>query len=188
MEALRKERREYFTYADYRTWDDNKRYELIDGVPYLMSPAPFLAHQEIAGEFFGQLRDFLKGKPCKVFIAPVDVRLNADKLDDTVVQPDILVVCDRSKLDGKSVQGAPDFIIEILSPSTSKQDVIVKFNKYMQAGVREYWIVDPENKSVVAHILKDGIYMTRAYDENNEAVPVLVLEGCTINLKEVFPG
>jgi len=187
MEALKKESR-YYTYADYCTWDDDARYELINGESYLMSPAPTTAHQEISVELLKQLSNFLTGKPCKVFHAPVDVRLDADKADDTVVQPDILVVCDLSKLDGKSVRGAPDFIIEILSPSSYRRDLFIKLNKYMQAGVREYWVVNPEIRAVSAHILKDGVYMISAYGDENEAVPVHVLEGCVINLKEIFKG
>ncbi|MDR0311390.1 MAG: Uma2 family endonuclease, partial [Acidobacteriota bacterium] len=88
-----------YTYADYYTWDDGERWELIEGEPYLMSPAPRQVHQEILRELLLQLATFLKGKPCKLFTAPFDVRLNADTYDDTVVQPDLLVVCDRSKLD-----------------------------------------------------------------------------------------
>jgi segregation and condensation protein B len=141
--AVRKQ--EYYTYADYLTWDDKVRYELIDGMPYMMA-SPSQKHQEISGELFRQLGNFLLGKPCKPFHAPFDVRLNANKSDDTVVQPDLLVVCDHSKLDGKSVNGAPDFIIEILSPSTMSYDLIIKLNKYMRSGVREYWVVDPESR------------------------------------------
>ncbi|MCL2638731.1 MAG: Uma2 family endonuclease [Oscillospiraceae bacterium] len=184
MEAIRKDKR--YTYADYLTWDDDVRYELIDGVPYMMG-APNLRHQEIAGELYGQLRDFLKGKSCKPFIAPVDVRLNHRKGDNMVVQPDLLVVCDPKKLeDGKSVKGAPDFIIEILSPSNAGHDQIVKLNKYMQAGVREYWIVDPERKTVQVYILKGGIYAAYAYGEETDSIPVSVLSGCAIDLKEIF--
>jgi Uma2 family endonuclease len=114
------------------------------------------------------------------------VRLNFKKGDDMVFQPDILVVCDPSKIGDKSINGAPDFIIEILSPSNPRHDLIVKLNKYMEAGVREYWVVDPERKIVHVFILKDGIFAASAFDESEEAAPVSVLDGCTINLKEVF--
>jgi len=176
---------ENYTYADYCTWDDGERWELIEGVPYAMSPAPFQRHQEICGEIFGQLREFLKGKHCKVFIAPFDVRLNADKEDDTVCQPDVLVVCDNARLDGKRCNGAPDLIVEVLSPSTARHDRVVKFRLSQQAGVREYWLIDPDTETVQVNILKDGQYYAQMYAETDTA-PVSVLEGCNIDLSGVF--
>ena len=181
---------ERYTYADYARWDDEGRYELIDGAVYMMA-SPSQAHQEVLVELCGQFRGILKDKPCKVFVAPFDVCLNgAGDEDDTVVQPDILVVCDKSKLDGKRCNGAPDMVAEILSPSTSGRDRFIKFNKYLQAGVREYWIVDPTDKIVTVYILKDGEYFSRVYgsaDEGSTAeAPVNVAEGCKINIKELF--
>jgi len=173
-----------FTYSDYLLWDDDVRRELIDGVIYLMA-APNLQHQEILGNLYVQFRAFLKGKSCKVFMAPIDVRLNADTLDNTVVQPDIMIVCDHNKLDKAGIIGAPDMVIEILSPSTSKYDRTTKFNAYLKAGIREYWIIDPEARSLAVNILTDNNYITHAYT-GNEIVPVHVLEGCTVNLPEVF--
>ena len=129
---------ERYTYLDYYSWDDGERWELIDGVAYAMSPAPAPKHQTISRELLVQIANFLKGKPYEVFHAPFDVRLNADSDDDTVMQPDIFVVCDKSKIDDKGCNGAPDMIIEILSPSTAKRDIVLKFNAYLQAGVREY--------------------------------------------------
>jgi Uma2 family endonuclease len=187
----------HYTYSDYASWNDDTRYELIDGMPYLMSPAPSEAHQTIAAELTYQLVSFLKGKPCKVLPAPFDVRLNADDGDDTVVQPDLLVVCDSietntengspgsSKLDGKVCTGAPDMVIEILSPSTARMDKFIKFRLYQKAGVREYWIVDPDTKTVQVCFLKNGEYVINAYDDT-ETVPVQVLKGCAINLTDVF--
>jgi len=176
---------EHYTYSDYCTWDDSERWELIEGVPYSMSPAPSPAHQAISVELSGQLRDFLKGKSCKVFRAPFDVRLNAAAEDDTVVQPDLAVICDRSKIDDKGCQGAPDLIIEILSPSTARHDRMVKFQQYQQAGVLEYWIVDPDTQTVQVCILQDGLYFTHMYADTDTA-PVSVLPGCKINLPDVF--
>ena len=179
---------EYFTYTDYCSWDDNERWELIDGVPCAMSPAPTERHQDAVGVIYTQLFFFLRGKPCKVFIAPFDVRLNANESDDTVVQPDILVVCDKTKLDGKSVVGAPDFVVEVLSPSSHHHDLITKLKLYMKSGVREYWIVDPDSKTVSTHVFnrtRTGS-VSSIYDESEDAAPVAVLEGCTINLTEVF--
>ena len=175
-----------YTYADYASWDDDKRYELIDGVIYLMSPAPTIEHQRIGRKILRQLDTFLDGKSCEVFHAPIDVCLSAagDK-DNTVVQPDLIVVCDKSKLDGKRCNGAPDMVVEILSPSTSDRDRVLKFNKYLEAGVREYWIVDPDSKTVSVHILKDGNYIERSYDDS-ETVNVHTLDGCQITLQDVF--
>jgi len=184
MEQLRDEKR--YTYADYCTWDDSGRWELIDGVAHAMAPAPSQSHQETSSELHRQIANFLKGKPCKVFAAPFDVKLNIDNNDDTVMQPDLLVVCENSKLDGKSCNGAPDLVIEILLPSTARRDRLVKFNVYQRAGVREYWIVDPDTNTVTAHLLENGKYTTIAYGDAGVA-PVSVLPGCEINLGEVFP-
>jgi Uma2 family endonuclease len=175
-----------YTYADWLEFNEGVRTELIDGTVYLMAP-PATVHQDIHRELFGRLFAFLKGKPCKVYSAPFGVRLfpKDDLSDDTVVEPDIVVVCDASKMDTQGCKGAPDLIIEILSPSNIRHDRIVKFQKYLAAGVREYWIVDPDNKGVEAHVLQDGGYRTMVYDETAEA-PVGVLPGCVIKLAEVF--
>ena len=184
MDALSEEER--YTYADYCKWDDDERWELIDGVPYAMSPAPPTAHQRVIGRLYRRLTEFLDDKPCEAFIAPFDVRLNgAGDDDDDVVQPDIVVICDRSKIDDKGCNGAPDMIIEIISPSTARRDKAVKFNKYQNAGVLEYWIVDPVDKTVLVYILDNGRYYAAAHAET-AAVPVHVLEGCVISLSDVF--
>jgi len=183
MEALRED--EYYTYDDYLKWEDAERCELIDGVIYAMSPAPLRRHQGVSSNLHGQLFDFLKGKPCKVYAAPFDVRLNAGTYNNTVVQPDVVVVCDKSKLDDKGCVGAPDLVIEILSPSTEVRDRVLKFNQYLQAKVREYWIVDPDSKTVTVNILDNDRYYSAAYAETDKA-PVHVLEGCVIDLTDVF--
>ena len=177
---------DYFTYADYCTWPDDERWELIDGVAYAQA-AQSEMHQTIAWELTRQLGAFLRGNPCKAFYAPFSVRLSADTADDTVVEPDILVVCDEKKLEGgKGVIGAPDLIIEILSPSSARHDRVTKFKLYMRSGVREYWIVNPDEKTLMANVLRDGRYMTLLYFEHDTEVPVEVLDGCVINLAEVF--
>lgn len=174
------------TYADYLTWPDNVRYELIDGVAYLMSPpAPTLDHQDFAGEIYFQLRQALEGKPCRVYIAPVDVRLpkanEADELIDTVVQPDLLVVCDQGKLDRKrGVRGAPDFVVEVLSPSTASHDNVRKRRVYEQAGVREFWLVHPTDRIVTIYRLENGEFgKPDIYDLSGET-QVSVLPGVAI--------
>jgi Uma2 family endonuclease len=183
MEALQSDKR--YTYADYLTWDENIRCELIDGIPYMMSPAPSRIHQHIVGALFNQLYNFLKDKPCKAYVAPFDVRLSADKRDDTVLQPDILVVCDSEKLDDQGCTGAPDLVVEVLSSSSDKHDRVIKFRKYLEAGVREYWIVNPDSKTVNVYILENEKYTAYAYSES-DSVPSHVLQGCTILLGEVF--
>lgn len=140
-----------FTYADYCTWPEDERWELIDGVPYNMAPAPVRKHQWVAGEIFRQIANHLhKKKKCRVYHAPFDVRLPlGDESDDqihTVVQPDILVICQREREDRKGCRGAPDWVIEVLSPSTATKDHILKRELYARHGVREYWLVHPTDK------------------------------------------
>jgi len=175
-----------YTYDDYYSWDDGQRWELIDGAAYLMSPAPSWNHQGVLVELIKKISLFLEGRPCKVYPAPFDVRLNADAGDNTVVQPDIVVICDLSRLDERGgYRGAPEMVVEILSPSSARRDKLVKFNQYQKAGVREYWIVDPDTKTVSAHILENGKYIISAFGDE-DIVPVHVLEGCEIDLSEVF--
>ena len=182
MEAMQKDRR--YTYADYCTWDDDTRWELIEGVPYAMAPSPSLSHQSLSGSIHNQLYNFLVGNPCRVFAAPFDVRLNAaGDDDDTVVQPDIVVVCDREKLDEKGCNGAPDMVVEILSPSSDRHDRFVKFRLYRSAGVREYWIVDPNSRTIQACLLKGSEYIINVYSDE---APVSILNGCSINLRDVL--
>ena len=173
-----------YTYSDYVQWDDDVRRELIDGVPYLMAGSN-RRHQEFLGNLYDQFKAFLRGKPCKVYFAPFDVRLNPDTLDDTVVQPDLIIICDHSILDDACCKGVPYMVVEILSPSNPRYDKIIKFNRYLKAGIREYWIVDPIAQSLVVNILKDNNYITHIYTDK-ETAPVNVLEGCYIDLSEVF--
>jgi Uma2 family endonuclease len=173
-----------FTYTDYLEWDKDERYEIIDGEVYMLA-APSRIHQEISGNLYYALRSFLEGKPCKVYAAPFSVRLFPleDGRDDTVVEPDITVVCDPAKLDDRGCKGPPDLVIEIVSPSTARYDRIVKFNKYREAGVREYWIADPEEGAIFAYVLKNGEYTAAVYEDT---APVAVLPGCEIDLGAVF--
>lgn len=151
-----------YCYGDYLTWADDVRYELIDGAAFCMAPAPDLAHQDVAGEIYLQTRLALKGKKCQVFIAPLDVRLpkynEADEHIDTVVQPDLLVVCDPGKLDRRGVRGAPDWIVEVLSPATASHDQIKKRQLYEQHGVREFWLIHPIDRLLTVYRLTNGEY------------------------------
>ncbi|MBU0752559.1 MAG: Uma2 family endonuclease [Gammaproteobacteria bacterium] len=152
----------HHTYADYRSWPEDRRYELIDGIAYLMAPAPTVAHQTIAFEIGRQAGNALDGKPCRVLVAPLDVRLpkpgQSDDETDTVVQPDVLVVCDPARLEPRGVRGAPDWIVEVLSPATASHDQILKRRIYEQAGVREYWMVHPQDRVLTIYRLADGNY------------------------------
>ena len=185
---LPKEQR--YSYADLMDWHNSARYELYDGQPVaLVTPSD--VHQEISIELATQLHTYLRGKKCKVYTAPFDVRIFEEEGDspddvDTVLQPDLLVVCDQNKVDRHGVHGAPDLVIEVLSPSTAQYDRLIKFNLYQRAGVREYWIVDPETRMASVHTLKDGYYFAAAYGED-AAVPVGILDDCTIDLSAVFP-
>ena len=187
MSALPKEERP-FTYADYKDWElkEGERFELIDGEPYAMS-APNARHQEILGELFSQFQIFLRGKPCKAYPAPYDVRLfyKTDESDDTVVQPDIVVVCDEKKRGPEGCRGAPDLVIEILSPSNTAIEMERKLKLYQEAGVKEYWIVDPENNGLTVYRFQEGAILTYTLKRAAE-VPVGIFPDLNINLKQVF--
>jgi Uma2 family endonuclease len=176
--------RDYHTYTDYLAWPEDCRYELIDGVAYLMAPAPTLDHQDIAGEIYRQIANALEGKPCRAFIAPVDVRLpkagEADERVDTVVQPDVLVVCDEAKLDRRGVRGAPDFVAEVLSPATASHDQRLKRQVYERAGVLEYWLVHPADRVLTVYRLVDGQFGKPDVHELAGQTPIGVLPGITI--------
>jgi Uma2 family endonuclease len=183
---------DYYTYADYLTWDDNERWEIINGVAYNMSPAPMTKHQLISGELSRQIGNFLQGakKNCFVFAAPFDVRFPQDAQDDEiidVVQPDVSVICDVSKLDEKGCHGAPDFIIEILSPSTSKKDLVDKRILYENNRVQEYWLIDPtHNIATVYRLEASGKYGSPMIHANKGKLEVQCLEGLLIDLDLVF--
>jgi Uma2 family endonuclease len=170
-----------FTYADYRAWPETDRFELIDGIAYAMS-SPSETHQAMSGELLLQFGNFLRRKPCRVYHAPFDVRLfpKEDESDTTVVQPDLLVVCDMSKLsDGRACRGAPDLVVEIQSFSTSLMDRKVKRELYEEAGVREYWIVNPETFEVLVYTRENGRYTSR---KCRGSIPVMVLPGLEIDM------
>jgi Uma2 family endonuclease len=178
------EKEDYYTYKDYSYWPEEDRYELMYGIPYMMS-SPTEWHQRILMSISNQLWNFLEGKKCSVYCAPFDVRLfpQDDDMDDTVVQPDILVVCDKSKLaDGKSCKGAPDLVIEICSDSTRKRDILVKRNLYFKAGVKEYWVVD--KNTLNKYVLVDGVFQETAYVYGDKGIKLeaAVLPGCVLKI------
>ncbi|OOR93432.1 restriction endonuclease [Moraxella caviae] len=150
----------HYTYADYLTWQLKEKIELIKGKILAMSPAPTRFHQDISQNTNRVLDRFFYQKPCRVYTAPFDVRLyNPKKEIETVVQPDLCVVCDLSKLDEKGCLGAPDLVVEILSPSNSKKEMSIKFDLYQEALVREYWIINPNEGTLLIYALKDGVFV-----------------------------
>jgi Uma2 family endonuclease len=183
-----------FAYRHYRTWPDEERWELINGIAWSMSPAPTERHQELSWRLSIMFGNYLKGKPCKAFAAPYDVLLpHGDESDDevdTVVQPDIVVFCDHSKRRANGARGTPDLIVEILSPSTSKKDQREKFDLYQKHGVREYWIVDPAGAWLCVYRQKaDGCFDSGELRESlREYGPIAssVLEGFSVDPKELF--
>ena len=183
-----------YTYADYLTWLDDKARELIHGFIKMMSPAPHPAHARASYKISWHLGLCLmknKGK-CEVYPAPFDVRFpkkgeTADDKIDTVVQPDICVVCDLSKIDDKGCCGAPDMIVEVLSPSTAQKDRNEKFNLYEEHGVKEYWLVHPGDKTIQVFLLqKNGKYDEGALYEKKGSVPVHLFDDYLIDLNAIF--
>ncbi|SHI24025.1 Uma2 family endonuclease [Desulfosporosinus lacus] len=180
-----------YTFADYLTYPEDERWEIIDGVQYLQaSPTP--VHQEVLTELVRQIANHLIGKPCKVYPAPFCVRLplGSEKNEyevKNIVEPDISIICGKSKIDDKGCNGAPDMIIEIISPSSIKMDRVVKFNKYEKAGVREYWIVEPDQKlvSVVVLQINQRYGRTEIYTEEDK-IAVSIFPDLVIDLSEVF--
>ncbi|MEW6681021.1 MAG: Uma2 family endonuclease [bacterium] len=190
MGLLARKTKERFTYGDYLKWSDEERWELIDGVAYDMSPSPSRRHQEVVGELYRQISTYLLDKPCQVYLAPFDVRLpEADEAEEeieTVVQPDIVVVCERNKLDDRGCIGAPDIIIEILSPYTAKKDLITKYHLYERHKVKQYWIFDPATEEVVIFKLKQDKYGEPEEYKKQERIKVDIFEDLEIDLNTIF--
>jgi len=179
----------HHTYGDYLTWSREYGDELIDGAAYVREPpAPSLWHQVMVLELGRQIETALEGKPCRVFVAPLDIRLpkssEADDQVDTVVQPDAFIVCDRRKLDARGVRGAPDWIAEVLSPGTANHDRRVKLPVYERAGVREVWLIDPI--AVTLYRLTAGHYGRATVLELKGQTPLTAVPGVTINWDRVI--
>lgn len=180
-----------YSYADYLTWSDNERWELIDGTAYSMAPAPTIDHQRILRKLTYIIENFLQDKSCELFFAPIDVRLSENDTNDinihTVVQPDLIVVCDPSKLDNKGCKGAPDLVVEILSPSTAARDMKEKFFLYEKYGVKEYWLIHPENHVVEIFKLNDqGVYNRAEVYVNDEVVAIGLFPDIKVPLAQIF--
>jgi Uma2 family endonuclease len=181
----------HHTYADYLTWSGSYGDELIDGTAYVREPpAPARLHQEIVGELHRQLATALKGKPCRVYAAPFDVRLpktaEEDDRVDTVVQPDLLIVCDLQKLDARGLRGAPDWVAEVLSPGTVSHDQIVKLPAYERAGVREVWLIHPVDRTLRVYRLEGGNYGRATLLELKGQTLISAVPGVTIDWDQVL--
>jgi len=182
---------EHYTYADYVTWSEDERWELIYGIAYNMSPAPTRKHQGIFTNIIREFSNYLKDKNCKIYGAPFDVRLSkgfkVDKDVDTVVQPDISVFCDEKKLDDRGAVGAPDLIVEILSPSTAAKDLREKFYLYEKVGVKVYWIVDPVNETLTVYVLnKNGKYPVGKVYAGEDKIKVNIFDDLEIKMEDVL--
>lgn len=191
MAQLAKSLNGTFSYADYLSWPDEERWEIIEGVAYDMSPAPSREHQRVSANIFAKIFNFLSGKECETYFAPFDVRLPktkgaSDEEIRTVVQPDIVVVCDRNKLDERGCLGAPDIAVEILSPSTSYKDQTEKLRLYEKHGVKEYWIVNPDGRYVMLYSLEGTKYAKPEYLAENDTLESRVLKGLKIDLHEAW--
>lgn len=177
-----------YTYADYLTWQFTDRVELIMGKIFKMSPAPSSRHQHAVSVIHGTIFQFLKGKPCKVFPAPFDVSLpDASGVSQTVVQPDITVICDPSRITEQGCNGAPDMVVEVISKSSVKKDLHEKYGIYEKAGVKEYWIVQPQDRTLIIFTLTEaGHYQPYKPLTTGDIATSQVLPGLAIDLDGVF--
>lgn len=179
-----------YTYADYLTWGFKEMVELIKGKLHILSPVPAERHQRLVTNLTIEIGTAFKGKPCRVYVAPFDVRLVKTGATDaevlTVVQPDICVICNPEKIDEKGCAGAPDWVVEILSPASSKKDLNEKYNLYEENGVQEYWVVFPDSNVINQYVLINGEYeCVGTYGRADTARPV-VFPDISIDLKQVF--
>jgi len=179
-----------YTYADYFKWKFEDRVELIKGKIFKMSPAPNRFHQELSGYIYNRLYVFLESKSCKAYSAPFDVRIPRKSKNDkniiTVLQPDICVVCDLSKLDDRGCIGAPDIVVEVLSPGNNAKELRKKHEVYEEAGVKEYWVVSPQNRWFKAYTLVKGKFAESQFLVTGDIVHSSVLSGFSIDLAALF--
>jgi Uma2 family endonuclease len=180
-----------YSYANYLNWLFPERVELIKGKIFKMSPAPSSVHQEVIGNIFLKLGNFLKKQPCKVYVSPFDVRFpkdsNNDKAIFTVLQPDICVICDRSKIDARGCIGAPDLVVEVLSPGNSKMELLNKYKVYEEFGVKEYWVVSQSDQNILIYTLnEEGKFQPSKIFTLSEKITSSVLPGFELALDDVF--
>jgi Uma2 family endonuclease len=179
-----------YTYADYLKWTFDERLELIKGKIFMMSPAPGPLHQRLSLRIGRWIGNYLEGKPCEVFTAPFDVRLPRRSVNDkkivTVVQPDVCVICDINKIDDKGCIGAPDIVVEILSPGNNKKELQNKYEAYEEAGVIEYWMVYPTESTLLRYTLIAGHFQTLRPLTIGDEVTTPLLPGFTLSLEELF--
>ncbi len=181
-----------YSYADYLTWQFQERVELIRGWIQKMSPAPGLNHQQIAWDLTYYFSTYFRKSSCRPFFAPFDVRLintKKSKNDEqvySVIQPDICVICDEKKLDERGCIGAPDLIVEIVSPGNSKREMKTKYELYEENGVREYWIANPLEKNIMLYVLKAKKYHLKKIFFDDDTIESVLFKGLTIELKEIF--
>ncbi|MEL6655600.1 MAG: Uma2 family endonuclease [Bacteroidota bacterium] len=175
-----------YTYADYLTWEFKERVELIKGRLFRMSPAPNRRHQAISSNLHYFFAGFLRGKVCKVYHAPFDVRLIRNG-KDTVVQPDISVICDEDKLDDQGCNGSPDIVVEILSPGNSQKERKEKFALYEENAIPEYWMVEPAEEFVTVYSLNEkGVYIGSKPYIDGEVIVSNALPGFSIEVADIF--
>ncbi|MEZ4842975.1 MAG: Uma2 family endonuclease [Bacteroidia bacterium] len=178
-----------YTYLDYLNWKFKERVELIKGKIFKMSPAPHWMHQKASQSLNKVIYNFFTNRRCEVFYAPIDVKLPiASHKGDTVVQPDICVVCDLTKLDDHGIVGAPDLIVEILSESNKKHDLETKFNLYQEAKVSEYWIADYTNKTLIIYHLENDKYVGSKIYTVSEIAKSQHFKGLEVKIDDVFEG
>ncbi|GKT07873.1 Uma2 family endonuclease [Desulforhabdus sp. TSK] len=183
MPLLQKDEGQKYTYADTLSWPNKERWELIDGRPYDMTPAPTTRHQQIAARFYTRLEACLEGKSCVPFIAPTDVVLS----QHDVVQPDLFVVCDGTKITKANIQGVPDVVVEVMSPATALKDRREKKALYERFGVREYLLIDPDGEYVERFIRQeDGLFGKGEIFSPRDGLVLHAIPEVTINLWEVF--
>jgi len=180
-----------YSYANYLNWLFDERLELIKGKIYKMSPAPSRVHQKVLTNLFRPIANFLDGKPCELYVAPFDVRFPKESKDDkdiyTVLQPDLCVICDKSKLDDRGCLGAPDLVIEILSPGNNKKELLNKYKVYEEFGVKEYWVVSQSDQNILIYTLSgEGKYVPSKIFTLSEKVSSSALPGFVLKIDDVF--